>query len=69
MACYLYGLGTSLHAEAVVAELDAVDAAKRTPEEVFLAILFDEEGVDAVLHTDILTDEECPMIGIRTLGA
>ena len=64
----LHFLGSLAHTQPVVGELDAVDSAETAPEEVLAAVVFDVEGVDAVLYAYLVADEQLAYVSEGTLG-
>ena len=67
VASYLYRLGTGLKRESVGTQLYTIDTMERAPEDVLLTAILNEERVDTILYTYLLTDEQCAMIGIWAL--
>ena len=63
-----YRLCTRLDAQAIVGELDSINAVKTSPEKIFLAVVFVIARVDTVYDVDFLTVKKAFCIVIRSGG-
>ena len=67
-ASHLLFVRAVLDFQSVIGQLNGINAAKTSPEEVLVPSVFVIKWVDAVLHTYFFTDENGTMVGERSFG-